>query len=168
MERPQHRAAGANLVGQRREAQWHAFARVALGLAVEWLMLAVLLEQDHRQQAGAGPASGHDVERRRRLVDALAVPARELLAHVLDHLPLAGDDFQGLGHVLAQLRQACSAAAGAGGRSGNDHALARQVLGEGLARWPLPGEGGHLGGPGGRALCRQLVLGRRGFELFEL
>ena len=42
------------------------------------------------------------------------------------------------------------------------------MLGEGLARWPLPGEGGHLGGPGGRALCRQLVLGRRGFELFEL
>ena len=35
----------------------HAFAGVALGLAVQRLMLAELLEQDHRQQAGAGPAA---------------------------------------------------------------------------------------------------------------
>jgi hypothetical protein len=52
----------SDLVGERREAQGHAFAGVALGLAVERLMLAVLLEQDHRQQAGTGPAAGHDVE----------------------------------------------------------------------------------------------------------
>ena len=57
MDRLQHRAAGADLIGQRRQAQGHAFAGVALGLAVERLMLAELLEQDHRQQAGAGPAS---------------------------------------------------------------------------------------------------------------
>ena len=53
----QHRAAGADLVGQRRQAERHAFPGVALGLAVERLMLAELLEQDHRQQARPGPAA---------------------------------------------------------------------------------------------------------------
>ena len=58
MQRPQHRAAGAHLSASVDRLKRHAFAGVALGLAVERLMLAVLLEQDHRQQAGAGPASG--------------------------------------------------------------------------------------------------------------
>jgi len=62
MDGPQHRAARPNLIGQRGETQRHTLGRVALGLAVEMLMLALLLEQDHRQKAGAGPASGHDVE----------------------------------------------------------------------------------------------------------
>ena len=38
-------------------------------------MLAVLLEQDHRQQVGARPATRCRVERRRRLADLLATPA---------------------------------------------------------------------------------------------
>ncbi len=42
------------------------------------------------------------------------------------------------------------------------------MFGEGLARWPLPGEGRHLGGPGGHSLCHQFVLRRRGLELLEL
>ncbi len=42
------------------------------------------------------------------------------------------------------------------------------MFGEGLARWPLPGEGRHLGGPGGHSFCPQLVLRRRGLELLEL
>ena len=45
------------------------------------------------------------MEGRRRLRDLLAVPARELLSHRLDDLPLARDHFQRLGDVLAQLRQ---------------------------------------------------------------
>ena len=53
----QRGAAGADLVGQGRQADRHAFPRVALGLAVQRLMLTELLEQDHRQQAGAGPAA---------------------------------------------------------------------------------------------------------------
>ena len=61
----------------------------------------------------------------------------------LDHLPLAGNDLQRLGDVLAQLRQPCAAAAGAGRRPGNDHPLARQMLGERLARRALAGEGRH-------------------------
>jgi hypothetical protein len=42
---------------------------------------------------------------RRRLHDRLALPAGEPLAHRLDHLPLAGDDLERLGDVLAELRQ---------------------------------------------------------------
>jgi hypothetical protein len=38
-----------------------------------------------------------------RLADLLAVPARELLAHRLDYLPLARNDLQRLGNVLAHL-----------------------------------------------------------------
>ena len=131
-------------------------------------MLAVLLEQDRRQQAGPRPASGHHMERRRRLADALAVAARELLAHRLDYLPLAGDDLQGLGDVLAELRQACAATAGAGRRAGNDDALARQMLGEWLARRALAGEGRDGRGPRHRLLGGQIILGGRGFEFLEL
>jgi len=90
-ERFQHRAAGPHLVGQGRQAQRHAFPRVAFGLAIERLMLPELLEQDHRQKTGTGPASGDHMERRRSLADLLAVPAGELLADMLDHLPLARD-----------------------------------------------------------------------------
>src|SRR3954468_18567281 len=52
-------------------------------------MLPELLEQDHRKQTGAGPAPGDHMERRRSLADLLAVPAGELLADMLNHLPLA-------------------------------------------------------------------------------
>ena len=46
------------------------------------------------------------MERRRRLADLLAIPAGELLADMLDHLPLPRDQFQRLGDRLAQ---ACAA-----------------------------------------------------------
>jgi hypothetical protein len=52
-------------------------------------VLAELAVKDHRQQACPGPRPGDDVEWRRRLGDLLASPARELLAHRLDHFPLA-------------------------------------------------------------------------------
>ena len=115
-DRVQHAAAGADLIGQRRQAQRYAFTGVALGLPVQWLMLAELLKHDHRQQTGTGPAARNDMEWRRRLADVLAIAARELLAHMLDNLPLAWDDLQRLGHILAELGQARSAAAGAAGR----------------------------------------------------
>jgi len=61
---------------------------LSFGLAVEWLMLPELVEQDHRQQARAGPALGEHMERRRSLAKLLAIVAGELLADTLDHLPL--------------------------------------------------------------------------------
>jgi hypothetical protein len=110
-QRHQHRRAAADLVGQGRQADRHALLGVALGLPVERLMLAELLEQHHRQQAGSGPAPRDHVERRRRLADLLAVPAGELLPDVLDHLPGLWDDLQRLGDVLAKPGQPRSAAA---------------------------------------------------------
>src|SRR5476649_879530 len=83
-DRIQHKAGGAYLIGQGRQADRHALSRVPLGLEVQWLMLPILLEQDHGQQAGPCPASRGDMERRRRLADPLAVAARELLADVLN------------------------------------------------------------------------------------
>lgn len=54
----------------------------------------------------------------RRLGDRFASPADELLAHVLDHLPLARNELQRLGHVLANLAQSTVTAAWAGARTG--------------------------------------------------
>jgi hypothetical protein len=69
-------------------------------------MLPELLEQDHhRQQAGTGPAASQHMERRRCLANLLAVATSELLADVLDHLPLPRNGFQCLGNVLAQFAQ---------------------------------------------------------------
>jgi hypothetical protein len=45
-------------IGHRREADRHAFQNIAPGLPVQGLMLAELLEQDHRQQTGARPSPG--------------------------------------------------------------------------------------------------------------
>ena len=89
VKRLQRRRAGADLVGQRRQAEVDAFARISLALPVQRLMLAELLEQDHGQKVGPGKTTRRHMERRRRLRDRLAVPAGELLAHRLDDLPPA-------------------------------------------------------------------------------
>src|SRR5674476_1107769 len=94
-----------------RQTDRHALLGVAFGLAVERLMLPKLLEQNHGQKIGAGPAPGDHMERRRSLADLLTVPTGELLADVLDHLPLARDRFQCLGDIFAQLAQPPTAAA---------------------------------------------------------
>jgi hypothetical protein len=47
MDRCQRGSAGPDLIGQRREAEVDAFPGVALGLPVQRLVLAELLEQDH-------------------------------------------------------------------------------------------------------------------------
>jgi hypothetical protein len=107
------------------------------------------------------------VERRRRLAYLLAVPAGELLADVLDHLPLPRDHLQRLGDILAQLAQALAAAAQAGDRRRLDDPLARQMLGKGFARRPLARErrGRRLGGG---PLGGEFVLGGRSLKLLEL
>src|SRR5271165_1184019 len=102
-ERRQRSAATTHLIGQGRQTEGYALPGVAFGLAVERLMLPVLLEQDHRQQAGAGPTPGNYMERRRSLADLLAVAAGELFADMLGHLPLPWDDLQRLGDILANL-----------------------------------------------------------------
>ena len=108
------------------------------------------------------------MERCRSLADFLAVPAGELLADILDHLPLTRDRFQRFGDGLAQLAQPPAAAAKASGRSRHNHPLARQMLGERLARRALAAEGRHIRGLGHRHLGRDLVFGRRTLQLLEL
>ena len=92
---------------------------------------------------GAEEAARRGMERRGRLADLLAVPAGELLPHRLDDLEAARDLLQRLGHVLAQLRQPRSAAAGAARRRFDDDALALDVVRPGLAHRPLAREGAH-------------------------
>ena len=141
-QRIERRADRAHRVGHGRQRDRHAFQRVALGLAVQRLMLAELLEHDHRQQARPRPAPRDDMERRRRLADLLAIPAGELLPHRLDHLPLARLRLQRPGHVLAELAQTVAAAAFAGRRRIDHHALARQMVGERVALGALAREAG--------------------------
>lgn len=111
----------------------HTFTGEALGLAVERLVLTEFLVRDHRQQAGAGEGAGDDMERRGRLADRLAITASEFFPHILEHLVLAGRALQCLGHRLAQLGQARSAAACAGIGPRQHDPLARQMIREGLA-----------------------------------
>jgi hypothetical protein len=71
------------------------------------------------------------MKRRRWLGDRLALPAGEPLTHRLDHLPLAWDDLERLGDVLAELRPHRGTAARA--------ALRRQfqsMSGGNVAAWP--------------------------------
>lgn len=79
----------ANLIGERRQAERHAFTGKALGLTVQGLMPAILVEQQHGEETVTGLAAGHGVERRRRLCDRLALPTREPLARSLDEPPPA-------------------------------------------------------------------------------
>lgn len=108
------------------------------------------------------------MERGGRLTDLLAVPAGELLANRLDHLPLPRHDLECIGDVFAQLHDAIRPAAIAPARRFNHDPLARQVIRKLFARWFATGEARD----GGRVACGlfsgQRVFGRRGFEFLEL
>src|SRR5262245_18050919 len=101
-------------------------------------MQTILGERDMGEQLGARTPARDRMRGRRWLCDRLAAPARELLAHVLDHLPLARNELQRLGHVLADLAQGSAAAARAGRRQRIDDAFARQMLRQGPARRLAP------------------------------
>src|SRR5207237_7759352 len=109
----------------------------ARALAVERDMHAELVEQDRRQQLRADEAARRGMERRGRLADLLAIAAGELLAYRLDDLEAARNLLQRLGHILADLRQPRSAAAGAGRWSLNDDELAFDVIRPWLASRPI-------------------------------
>ena len=168
VQRAQRKRARPHLVGQRREAELHTLAGVAFALAVQRLMLSVLLIDDGGEQIRTRPAPWGRVVRRRRLGELLALAAGELLAHRLNHLPLARNHLQRLRHVLAHLRQPLRPAACARGGRSDHHTLARQVLGEGLARRPAPLEPLDLGRTPRRRLGREIVFGGARGEFVEL
>ena len=131
-------------------------------------MHAELVEQDRRQQLRADEAARRGMERCRRLADLLAIAAGELFPHRLDQLEPARDLLQRLGHILAQLRQARSAAACTARRGLDDDALAFDVVRPRLAHRPLAREGAHGLGFRRGGTCGKLILARRGDEFFEL
>src|SRR5258708_39883701 len=91
----------------------------------------------------------------RWLGDRFAGPADELLTHMLDHLPLARNELQRLGHVLAELTQSVVATAWAGRRHRIDNALPRQMLRQRPARRLAALERWHRN----LAACRHLLPG---------
>jgi hypothetical protein len=167
MKRTQRRGASAHLVGERRQTQLDALAGVALALPVQRLMLAELLEQDHRQKRRPGEAARRDMERRGRLRNRLALSAGEALADRLDHLPLARNDLERLRDILAKLRKLRRTAAGAALRRCDHDPLARQMLRERFSRWPLAFEG-FDGGRGRGAFRRKFVFARVGLRVLQL
>jgi hypothetical protein len=56
--RLEHGTAGSHMVGQGRQAERHAFTGIALGLPVERLMLAELLEQGSSPAGSVPPNRG--------------------------------------------------------------------------------------------------------------
>ena len=170
LDRLQGDGAGPDLIGERRKADLDAFLGVALGLPVQRLVLAELLEENHGQQVGTGPSPRRRMERRWRLADLLASPAGELLPHRLDHLPLARDDLQRIGDILTHLYDAVRATARTAGRCLDHHTLARQMFGEGFAHGLAPREGAHSAGLVRRPSLfnRHCILGRRCFQFLKL
>jgi len=158
----------ADLVGQRRQRQVDPLALEARTLAVERDMHAELVEQDRRQQLWADEAARRGMERCGRLADLLAIAAGELLAYRLDQLEAARDLLQRLGHILTDLRQPRSTAAGTGRWSLNDDALAFDVIRPWLAHRPLALKGADVLRPRCGGLRGKLILARRGDEFFEL
>ena len=107
------------------------------------------------------------MEWRRCLADLLAVAARELLAHRLDHLPLTRHRFQRPGHVFAELAQAIAAAAFARRRRIDHNALAGKMIGEGIAFGARARKSANSRRPGDGFFGRKLVFGGAGFQLFK-
>src|SRR5256884_8334445 len=108
------------------------------------------------------------MDRLGRLADLLAIAAVELLAYRLDDLEPARNLLQRLGHILADLRQPRSAAAGAGRWSLDNDALVFDVVRPWLAHRSLAREGADFLRLRRRGLRGKLILARRGDEFFEL
>jgi hypothetical protein len=105
---------------------------------------------------------------RGQLSDRFAVAARELLAHSLDHLPLAQDDLQCLGDILAELGQFRRSPSRTTDRSRNDDALSRDIVAKRFADWPLALERAHQLGLLRGFRRDEFVLRRGGFDFLEL
>ena len=104
-----------------------------------------------------------------RLADLLAVAARELLPHGLDHFPLPGDELQGTGHVLTELAEPVPTTARACCRRIDHHALPGQVVGKGSSRFrALTHEPCDGRGLGDGKFRRDLIFGGAGLQLLEL
>ncbi len=153
---------------QRRDIESDAFAFIDVALAIERQVQAVLGEQHMGEELRACAPTRDRMGGRRRLGDRFAGPAGELLADVLDHLPLARNELQRLGHVLADLAQSAVTTAWADCRGRIDDALARQMRGQRTARRLAPLERWHRDLLGCRQLRRGLGVRRILFQVGKL
>ena len=101
-------------------------------------------------------------------VIASQAPARDLLPHVLNHLPLARHELERLGYILADFAQRRPAAARAGRGWWINDPLARQMRGQRTARRRAPLERCHRDRLGCRQLRRGLGLRRILFQIGKL
>jgi hypothetical protein len=159
---------GTHPVRERRYIEVDAFALIDLALTIERQVQAVLGEQDMGEQLGPCASTRNRVRGSRWLGDRFAGPAGDLLAHVLDHLPLPRDEFQRLGHVLADLAQSVVATAWAGRRHRIDNTLPRQMLRQRPARRLTAREWRHRNLVGCGHLRRGLGLRGVLFQIGEL
>ena len=165
VQRHQRGGTGADVIRHGRDRELDPLAGILLALSVERLMVGVLLDQHHRQQAWPGKPTGDRVERRGRLRDRLTRPAAELLPYMLGHEPLPRHHIERLGDVLADLGELGAAAARARGRRRVDDAPARQMIGKVPPRRLAPREAANLNA---RCLGAGLVLSGSRRELLEL
>jgi hypothetical protein len=129
-QRLERRRAGADMIGHGRYRELDPLARILLALPVERLVIGILRNQHHRQQARAGKAPRDRVEGCGRLGDLLAIAAGELLPHMLGHQPLPRNNIESLGDVFADLGELARAAARAGLRRGVNNPPAWQIGGK--------------------------------------
>jgi hypothetical protein len=165
MEWHQRRRASADMIRHGRHRQLDPLARILLALPIERLMVGVLLDQHHRQEARSRKAARDRVERRRRLRDRLARPAAELLPHMLGHEPLPRHDIERLGDILADLGEFAAATTRTARRCRMNDAPTRQIGGKLAPRRLAPREAPHFDA------CRfglGLVLSRCRGQLLEL
>lgn len=137
MFRLQNECAGADLIGERRHAQIDAFAGIPFARPVQRLMLTELLEQDHRQKGsgrrspvglrgrGAGGCVIFSHSRHENLARTVWITFhwRGITSSVSVMSSPSFDSF-------------VDPSTGAAFRRDDDDALARQMLGERLARCP--------------------------------
>src|SRR6266540_2751568 len=135
---------------------------MGLALAIERQMQPIFGKQHLSEQSRSGAAAGDGMRGCRRLADLLAGATGELLAYMLDHLPLAGNDLQRLAHIFADLAQIVAAAARAARRRGMDYALARQMLRQRAALGLAPFKTSDRNLLPRRRLSRHLRLGLGG------
>ena len=165
VERHQRRRTGADMIRHGRHRQLDPLARILLALPVERLMVGVLLDQHHCQEARTREAARDRVERRRRLRDRLARAAAELLPHMLGHEPLPRHHIERLGYILADLGKLAAATTGAARWRRVHDPPTRQIGGKVASRRLAPREALHLDAC---RLCLGLVLSRCRGQLLKL
>ena len=130
----------ADPVRHHRAIEIDPFASIDTGLAVQRRVIAILADENVREQPGAWPATLDRQRGHRSLHHALADPARKRGPDVPDDLEAAGDVVQHLADVLTDL--AHRAAAGrAGAIWGMDDLSARQMFGQRAPAGRLPAHG---------------------------